>query len=318
MSSRSLARAVTLALLVCGALAAMAGTAGAAKVLYRNIPKKTVALPALGFECCQAGQFGGAVRFTEAPVKVKKHGTKDVFTVVVGLDEYSCEKGSYYTNGKPECTTSPGATFKWPVTLRVNNLGPGNAVGALLAEETKEFTMPYRPSQNNEHCVGIHGIGGPENFGAWFDKKSGECFIDNFFTVSWTLPIATLQQNAIVSVAYNTSDYGAVPQRPKPCDEEKVGTETYDNCPYDSLNVGINAIYVKVGPGEEFEAQPTAPSVGTDPLPEEVFLNSQSSVYYCNNASPNTFAATGTYPSGPKAGKGCWLYEQPAIEVKRP
>jgi len=58
--------------------------------------------------------------------------------------------------------------------------------------------------------------------------------------------------------------------------------------------------------------------VGTDPLPEEVFLNSQSSVYYCENAAPGHFAATGTYPSGPKAGKGCWLYEQPAIEVKKP
>jgi hypothetical protein len=67
-----------------------------------------------------------------------------------------------------------------------------------------------------------------------------------------------------------------------------------------------------------FEAQPTGPSVGTDPLPEEVFLNSQGSAYYCENAAPGHFAATGTYPSGPKAGKGCWLYEQPAIEVKKP
>jgi hypothetical protein len=315
MSQRSLARAVTLALLVCGVFAATTGTAGA-KTLYRSIPKKAEALPALGFECCEVGQFGGAVQMVEPPVKK----SKDTFTVVVGMDEYNCEKGSWYTDGKPECTTAPGATFKWPLTLRVNNLGPGNEVGELLAEETKEFTMPYRPSQNNEHCQGAHSVpNGPENYGAWYDKRTRECYIDNFFPISWTLPIANLKQDAIISVAYNTSDYGAAPQRPKPCDEEPNGSEpVYNNCPYDSLNVAVNAIYKKIGPGEEFEAQPTAPLKGSDPLPEEVFLNSQSSVYYCNNTAPGHFAATGTYPSGPKAGKRCWLYEQPAIEVKRP
>jgi hypothetical protein len=316
MSRRSLARAVTLVLFVTGAVAAMSGTSSAAKVLYRSIPKKAQALPALGFACCQVSQFGGAITLSNQPT-VKKG--KDVFTIVVGLDEYNCEKGSWYTNGKPECTTAPGATFTWPVTLRVNNLGPGNAVGELLAEETKTFTMPYRPSQNNAKCQGAHSVpNGPENYGAWYDQKTKECYIDNYFPVSWTLPIANLKQTAIISVAYNTTTYGAEPQGAKPCTEEKNGTETYDNCPYDSLNVGINAIYKKIGPGEEFEAQPTGPSVGTDPLPEEVFLNSQSSVYYCENAAPGHFAATGTYPSGPKAGKGCWLYEQPAIEVKKP
>jgi hypothetical protein len=317
MSRKTLARTVTLALLACGVLAVTASTAGA-KVLYRNIPKKAEALPALGFECCQVSQFGGAVQMTEPPIKK----AKDTFTIVVGMDEYNCEHGSWYTNGKPECTTTPGATFKLPVTLRVNNLGPGNAVGELLAEQTKEFTMPFRPSQNNEHCQGAHNVpNGPENFGAWYDKRTHECYIDNYFPISWTLPIANLKQTAIISVAYNTTTYGAEPQGAKPCTEEKNGTETYDNCPYDSLNVGVNAIYKKIGPGEEFEALPTAPSKGSDPLPEEVFLNttaSASSPYFCNNASPGAFAPTGTYASGPKAGKGCWQYEQPAIEVKRP
>jgi len=148
----------------------MSGTSSAAKVLYRSIPKKAQALPALGFACCQVSQFGGAITLSNQPT-VKKG--KDVFTIVVGLDEYNCEKGSWYTNGKPECTTAPGATFTWPVTLRVNNLGPGNAVGELLAEETKTFTMPYRPSQNNAKCQGAHSVpNGPENYGAWYDQKN--------------------------------------------------------------------------------------------------------------------------------------------------
>jgi len=287
--------------------AATAGTAGAV-TLYNNIPKKAAALPALGFECCQMSQFGGAVEFTKAPRK----GNKITFTAIVGMDEYQCEKGSFYTNPKIECTTAPGATFKWPVTLRINDLGPGNAVGELVAEETKEFNMPYRPSQNNTYCTG------PEK-GAWYDKKTHECYIDNFFPISFTVTAPRIEKTAIISVAYNTSDYGATPQRPKPCDEETVGSETYDNCPYDSLNVGVNAIYKKIGPGEEYEAQPTAPRVGTDPLPEEVFLSSTSAAYYCNNTENlGKFAATGVYKSGPNAGKGCWKYEQPAIEFKRP
>jgi len=315
MTGRNLARASVLAVLVLGALTGMAGTALGAKTLYKNIPKKPVALPALGFECCQVAQFGGAVHFVEQP----RRKNKDVFTIVVGLDEYSCEKGSWYTNGKPECTTTPGASFNWPVTLRVNNLGPGNSVGELVAEETKEFAIPYRPSQNNEKCQGVHGVeGSPENFGAWYNKKTNECLIDNYVPITFKLPIANIQENAIISVAYNTSDYGAVPQRPKPCDEEKFNTETYDNCPYDSLNVGVNAIYKKIGPGEQFEAQPTAPSVGSDPFPEEVFLKSQYSALFCNNPAPANFAASGKYSSGPKTGQGCWTFEQPAIEVKRP
>jgi len=273
-------------------LAVVAGTASAV-TLYNSIPKKAVALPAMGFECCQTAQFGGAVEFAQEPRKKNKI----TFTVTVGMDSYACERGSW--TGTPECTTLSGATFKWPITLRIYDLGPGGSVGELVAEETKEFEMPYRPSQNNTYCTG------PEK-GGWYDAKTHECYIDNYFPISYTLTVPRLEKEAIISVAYNTSDYGEHPQRPQPCN-------TANNCPYDSLNVGVNAIYKKIGPGEEYEALPTAPSVGSDPLPEEVFLNSESSTYYCGNPAADKFAA-----SGMKEGKGCWKYEQPAIEVQRP
>src|ERR1700740_252367 len=266
MAARNLARASAVAVLVCGALAGLAGTAVGARVLYNNIPKKTPALPALGFECCQVKQFGGAVKFVEQPRKKNQ----DVFTINVGMDEYNCEHGSWYTNGKPECITSnPPATFSLPVTLRVNNLGPGNAVGELLAEETKTFNMPYRPSQNNEKCQGAHGTEGPENFGAWYNKKTHECYIDNFFTISYTLPIANLQEKAIISVAFNTTTYGEPPAGTQPCDSENNGFGPEDNCPYDSLNVGVNAIYKKIGPGENFEALPTSARKGSYRYPKK-------------------------------------------------
>ena len=88
MTGRNLARASVLAVLVLGALTGMAGTALGAKTLYNNIPKKSVALPALGFECCQVAQFGGAVHFVEQP----RHKSKDVFTIVVALTSTTVKK----------------------------------------------------------------------------------------------------------------------------------------------------------------------------------------------------------------------------------
>jgi hypothetical protein len=55
-------------------------------------------------------------------------------------------------------------------------------------------------------------------------------------------------KRAIISVAHSTSDYGAEPQRPKPCNSTEAG------CPYDSLNVGA-------------EDAPSAGSPGSYPLP---------------------------------------------------
>jgi hypothetical protein len=283
------------ALLAAAAVLALSAATASAVTLYNNIPKKAGALPALGFECCQVKQFGGAVEFNQVPRKKNKI----TYTVTVGMDSYGCEKGSW--TGTPECTTTPGATFKWPITLRINDLGPGNSVGEQVAEETKEFQMPYRPSQNNTYCTG------PDK-GAWYDSHTHECYIDNFFTISYTLPVARLEKDAIISVAYPTTTYGEPPAGQQPCDEAKSGTETYDDCPYDSLNVGIDAIYKKIGPGEDYEAQPTTPRTGSDPLPTEVFLASEYSALFCGNPAPAEFSA-----SGP-----CWRYEQPAIEVKRP
>lgn len=317
--SDRIARLAAVVLVAVAVLAVAAGSAGA-MTLYNNIPKKAAALPAEGFECCEVKQFGGAVEFTKEP----RHKNNITFSVIVGMDEYQCQKGSWYTEHQEnpaddvECITPPGATFKWPITLRMYDLGPGNQVGELIAEETKEFEMPYRPSQNNTYCTGA----GPEGEkGGWYDPKTHECYIDNFFPIEFTLPVAKLQQQAIISVAYDTTSYGEPPAGNKPCDEEKNGSATYDNCPYDSLNVGVNAIYKKVGPGEDYEAQPTSPSVGTDPFPEEVFANSGYSAVYCGQTSTpplGVFGPTGVYASGPNAGKGCWKYEQPAIEVKRP
>ena len=93
---------------------------------------------------------------------------------------------------------------------------------------------------------------------------------------------------AIISVAYNTSDYG-VKQRPQPCNSEVRG------CPYDSLNVGVTE------PGTE------TPSVGTDPQPNDAYFNTTYAPYYCDGG----LGGTGTF----RLDAGCWTDEQPLIHL---
>ncbi len=92
--------------------------------------------------------------------------------------------------------------------------------------------------------------------------------------------------------------------------------------PYDSLNVAIDANYVcnaehlnkETGAceGEDYERVPVAPpSVGSDPLPEQVFLNTTYGAIDCGGTL-GSFSATGL-ETEPECN---WKYEQPAFEIK--
>ncbi len=294
MTGRIPARAVRLAaamLAAIGVLAVGAGTASASEVIYNNIPSPFPGnVPSVSFEATSTSQFGGEVELT-------KPWPKGVH-VTVAMSSWACQSGSW--TGTPECKSAMGAKFTWPITLSVYEVGPGNTVGPLIKSLTKEFSMPYRPSQNNKLCVNNAGKG-EENYGGWYDSKAKECLAGRLFKVQFMLDKVAVPQKVIITVAYNTSDYGAEPQRSK----ETCATEL-GGCPHDSLNVGLNAIY-SLNAKKEYEAQPTSPSVGAYALPAEVFVNSALSAMYCGNA-----AATKAFgPSGP-----CWTYEQPAFEVR--
>jgi len=209
--------------------------------------------------------------------------------VSIGMSSWACEKGAW--GGTPECTTAPGAKFSYPITLNINEEGPLGEVGPLVKSVTKTFSMPYRPSQNNVKCKNAKG----EPTGAWY-SMSKECFHGKYFKISFGLGTFKWPAKAIVSVAYNTSDYGAEPQRPKPCDAEAAG------CFYDSLNVGLTE------PPEEAHPTPVPPSVGTDPQPADAYQNTKYAPYYCDFGA----GGTGTF----RLDAGCWTGYQPLIEVK--
>jgi hypothetical protein len=280
MNGRIPARACKLAATALIAFAALAVSAGSASattaVEYNNLPATNPGnVVSESFEANQQAQLGGQIQF--AGSNLGSGGS-----INVGLSSWACEKGAW--TGSPECVTAPGGKFAWPITLNINQVGPGNSVGPLIESITKTFNIPYRPSQSNRYCTGSHA-------GAWWDAVLKTCFHGKYATIAFPLKDNFLwPARAILSVSYNTSDYGAEPQRPKPCDSEPQG------CPYDSLNVGL----------AELETEP-APSVGAYPTPANAYQNTLYAPYYCDGGA----GGTGTF----RLDEGCWKY-QPLFKVK--
>src|SRR6204780_1367720 len=138
-------RLVVATLALMGALATAGAASAGAEVIYSNaaspLPGNVVSE---AFEATQTGQFGGAVEFAGTARKTT--------SVSVVMSSWGCQSGSW--TGTPECKTTVGAKFTWPITLDINELGPGGSVGPLIASSTKTFAIAYRPSQNNKKCTG--------------------------------------------------------------------------------------------------------------------------------------------------------------------
>jgi hypothetical protein len=249
-------------------LAVSASVASAATTIYNNVPKpKPKNTSSVGFEARSTSEFGGAVGFAGAAPK----RTNPSVTIV--LSSWACQEGT-----GTGCKTTPGAKFAWPVTVKLYNVGAGGVVGSPIVESTKTLNIPYRPSANNKLCT-------PNEEGAVGYSK--ECFHGK--ETSFTFPLTgTIPNEVIISVSYNTSDYGATPQRPQPCNSTPAG------CPYDSLNVGLE--------------EETGATVGNQPRPEDTYVNSIWTGAYCDNGA----AGTGTF----RLDEGCWAGFQPLFTLK--
>jgi hypothetical protein len=243
----------------CSALAAGAGSASAGQV-YNNIPSPLPGnMPSQAFEATSTSEFGAQVEFA---------GTARRNPVVtVTMSSWACQN----LKGGAACATTPGASFEWPITLNVYAVGAENAPGALLGTVTQTFAIPYRPSASRKCSATPEGVVG------W----GKACFSGKTHKIRFLLPGVTLPSKAIVSVAYNTSDFGYTPTH---------GPDIGQN----SLNVAVRE------PGE------TGPSVGSIPLPADAYLNSSWSGAYCNGAE-----GTGTF----RLDAGCWTGFQPAFAV---
>lgn len=269
-------RALSVAVASLGLVVALApGAAGAwqspSNVIYNNIPNQVPGnVPSIGFEATSTSEFGGQMQFDG-------NQRKDP-TVTVLMSSWACKSGTW--NGG-NCITNPGSTFTHPVTLNIYNVNDDDSPGSLVKTVTQTFTMPYRPTADD----GTNCNAGNSSAGEWWDGH--KCNNGKAFPISFDLDGVTLPDDAIVSVAYNTSDYGT-----HPLGDATACHATPQGCPYDSLNVGTN---------------PT-PSVG-DPEPDadSAYLNSSWGGAYCDNGT----SGTGSF----RLDSGCWTGYLPAIKV---
>jgi hypothetical protein len=262
MTGRIPARSAKLAaglFAVMAIVAVGAGTASAT-VIYNNVPKPMPGnLVSQAFEATQTSEFGGQVEFAGTARKSP--------TVVVAMSSWACQN----LQGGASCVTPKRASFVWPITLNVYEVGAGNEPGSKLASVTQNVAVPYRPSANKRCPVTPEGVVG------W----SNNCWSGKAFTVKFTLPAIELPSTAILSIAYNTTDYGYTP------------THTAD-VGEDSLNVGLTEA------GEPFVP------IGSAPLADDAYINSVTAGNYCaNEAAVGTFALS----------EGCWTGYQPSFKV---
>jgi hypothetical protein len=272
----SAAKFVVAILAITAVLAITAGAASAVTYtpIYKNIPAPLPGnVPSQPFQAQQASEFGGQVEVSGASANNTK--------VTVAMSSWACQSGTW---NEGTCVTTAGAKFEWPVTLKIYLPKPDNSVGPQIAQLTQTFKMPYRPSANPTKCTG----------GRWYSY--GKCFNGKLFKIVFPLKGVYLSDNAIISVVYNTSGYGPEPQGyGNLCNTEPQG------CPYDSLNVGVedptNPVFA------------TSPFTGTQPLPNDAYINSATAGVYCDGGA----GGTGTFRL--EGGPGCWTGMQPLFEV---
>ena len=232
-------KSVGAVLTVMAILALSAATAGASTI-YNNLPKpKPGNVVSVGFQATSTSEFGGQVEFAGM--------ARSNPAVTVMMSSWGCQEGSW--NGG-SCKTVPGATFSQPLTLNVYEVQGNNEPGAQVASVTQTFNIPYRPSASKK-CTG-------EQAGEW--SHAGECFNGKATQVTFNLGAVTLPSKAILSVAFNTSNYGAAPLGPQPC-----AAFVPSRCPYDALNVGVQDGFSNPAG--------TPPTVGAFPAPDIAYVN---------------------------------------------
>lgn len=271
--------AITAAMVAGAATTASAAppvTGSTAGVIYDNIPRPLPGnLPSESFEAKQASELGGLVSFAgTAP-----HGA----AVTVIMSSWGCTSGAWNTN---DCVTTPGATFPEPITLNIYNADTSDAAGSegshpgsLVGTVTKTFNIPFRPSADSR-CTG-------DDAGKWFDAARGTCNNGLATPIVFDTGDIALPNQAVIAVAYDTTHFGY-----NPYGEDTACFDSGGGCGYDSLNVGLTA----------------PPSVGSDPLPNDVYFNSSWTGGYCDAENPGL----GTLALD----TGCWGGVQPAIEVQ--
>jgi hypothetical protein len=266
----------------------LAGASGSPPVapttIYDSTSTPLVPLPSLGFEAVSAPEAGNLIQFSGSPARLLQN-------VSVTMDSWACQSGNWTDN--PICTTTPGSSFTEPITFNLYNVGPSDSVGSLITSVTQTFTIPYRPS-TDPSCPLSTDDGSPSPGDQEDFMYNGVCSHGLPVNVTFNLGDTVVPDQAIWSVAYNTSDYGA-----HPYGDATACHATNEGCGYDSLNLGLTVA--------------SGPSVGLDPVPGTIYWNTSYAPFYCDNTIDTPSTVTGTFrqDSADDNGAPCWGDQAP-------
>jgi hypothetical protein len=275
--SRVISCAVLVAMLATG-LFASATSAATPEIIYQNKPNPVPGnVLSEAFQAQTVSEFGDRIQFEPATSRL-------LDSVEVLMSEWGCESGRWENN---DCSTTPGLTFDHPITINFYNVGPSNSVGSLIGTRTQTFAVPYRPSKDDTNCTnpGTDSNGG-NDLGKWYNAGDDTCYNGYTFPITFDLTSlnTTVPDEVIVSIAFNTTDYGPSPIGSQACDTPSTG------CGYDALNVGLSSV-----PGNV--------SFGTNPAPNDAYMEAHvggSGTGYCTNTDLDTFRLDGSCYNGLK------------------
>jgi hypothetical protein len=148
--------------------------------------------------------FGGT-NATQFGDKINLASPSRLSSATVMMDSQACQTGSAAT-----CSTTPGATFPVPITFTIYSPGPtAGTVGAVLAQQTKTFQVPYRPSPSPTACAaGTSSIfAGSANDGTqWFNPATGSCYYGVVYAAHFTFSGSkALPTTVVYGVSYSAS-----------------------------------------------------------------------------------------------------------------
>ena len=241
----SAALGLALAVSLFGGVNAAQAAPPSAMTVYDAVPNPLPPnVASVGFEATSTSEFGDYVHLAGA--------NRVLNTVTVTMSDWALF--SDFSSDSRYAANS--ATWSHPVTVNVysNHLGTTGVPDTLLATKTASVTIPWRPVADVT-CTNSQGEPAPT---AW-RAGDGACYNGIAFNAVFDLGSlsATLPNDVIVGIAYNTADYGLVP-------EHAAG-------PYNSLNVGA-------------PTNRTA-TVGTDDNADNVFMNTSFAGFYADGGA---------------------------------
>jgi hypothetical protein len=189
-------------------------------VVYNNIDNPLPPnVPSFAYEANASSEFGGLIQFAGGG------SSYNLTSATVAMSDWSVASGWTSSINNAAITiansgySATSSGFYVPLTLNLYNVGAKNSVGSLIAAETVDAFIPWRPEASAGCGTGY--------------SSGGACYSGSLSTVTFNLMGVNVPDDIIYGLSFNTTDYGTSP--------------TGVAGPYDSLNFGLSVTAPTVG-----------------------------------------------------------------------